>query len=115
VNYWEPWYLGFDPEHTRKPGLPTADNPRTGAYKQMIEEGRDLHEIHALIAPRPLLVSGGSEDPPPRWTALNHLVAVNKLLGFRDRVAMTTRPDHRPTMESNEALYAFFERFLKSK
>jgi len=112
VNYWEPWYLGLDRDHTRKPGLITADNPRTGAYKRMIEEGRDLHELHALIAPRPLLVSGGSEDPPSRWIALNHLAAVNKMLGFRDRVAMTNRPDHRPTAESNEALYRFFARIV---
>ena len=64
-------------------------------------------------APRPFLVSGGSEDPPSRWIALNHLVEVNRVLGYRDRVAMTTRPDHRPNAESNAALYTFFERFLK--
>src|SRR5262249_6354668 len=52
VNYWEPWYLGLDPaEKRRKEGVPSADNPRTGAYRRMIERGRDLHELHALIAP----------------------------------------------------------------
>jgi len=112
VNYWEPWYLGRELGRTRPPGVPTPENPRTGAYKQMIEEGRDLHEIHALIAPRPFLVSGGSEDPPSRWLALNRLVEVNTLLGYRDRVAMTNRAGHDPTPESNEALYGFFERFL---
>ncbi|PYK61477.1 MAG: sialidase [Verrucomicrobia bacterium] len=113
VNYWEPWYLGFDPAQKRpKPGIPTADNPRTGAYNKMVETGRDLHELHALIAPRPFLVSGGSEDPPARWTALNHAVAVNKLLGFTNRVAMTSRKGHTPTEESNAQLYAFFEHFL---
>jgi dienelactone hydrolase len=65
VNYWEPWYLGSDAKEKRpKPGVPAPENPRTGAYKQMIEGGRDLHELHALIAPRPFFVSGGSEDPP---------------------------------------------------
>ena len=113
VNYWEPWYLGLEPGVTRKPGLPSANNPRTGAYRNMIEQGRDLHEIHALIAPRPFLVSGGAEDPSSRWLALNHLVAVNRLLGHRERVAMTYRPAHRPTPESNADLFAFFERFLK--
>jgi hypothetical protein len=114
VNYWEPWYLGFDPEHPRpRSGLPSKDNPRTGAYKKMIETGRDLHELHALIAPRPFLVSGGSEDPPSRWLALNQAVAVNKLLGQTNRVAMTNRSDHPPTEESNAQLYAFFEYFLK--
>ena len=113
VNYWEPWYLGFDPLLRRpRAGIPSADNPRTGAYKAMIETGRDLHELHALIAPRPLLVSGGAEDPPARWTALNHTLAVNKLLGFTNRVAMTNRKGHNPTEESNAQLYDFFEHFL---
>jgi hypothetical protein len=113
VNYWEPWYLGFAPDHPRpKTGIPSKDNPRTGAYKKMMETGRDLHELHALIAPRPFLVSGGSEDPPLRWIALNHAVAVNQLLGQTDRVAMTNRPGHTPTAESNSALFAFFEHFL---
>jgi dienelactone hydrolase len=113
VNYWEPWYLGRDPARTRKPGVPNPENPRTGAYRAMVEQGRDLHELHALIAPRPLLVSGGSEDPPERWIALNHLIALNRLLGCKDRVAMTNRAGHDPTPESNTVLYAFFERFLK--
>jgi dienelactone hydrolase len=114
VNYWEPWYLGLDPDQKRpRAGLPTPDNPRTGAYRRMIETGRDLHELHALIAPRPFLVSGGSEDPPSRWLALNHLVAVNRLLGRTNRVALTSRPAHSPTEESNGQIYAFFEHFLK--
>ena len=96
VNYWEPWYLGCEPGRTRKPGIPTEENPRTGAYKQLVEAGHDLHELHALMAPRPFLVSGGSEDPPERWKALNHAVAVNQLLGYEDRVAMTNRDGHTP-------------------
>jgi dienelactone hydrolase len=115
VNYWEPWYLGLDEARSRKPGIPTVENPRTGAYARMIERGRDLHELHALIAPRPFLVSGGSEDPPARWTALNHLVAVNQLLGFTNRVAMTNRKEHSPDEDSNARLYAFFEYFLQRR
>jgi hypothetical protein len=38
---------------------------------------------------------------------------VNKLLGHSNRVAMTNRPGHLPTPESNEQIYLFFERFLK--
>lgn len=114
VNYWEPWYLGEEPGKKRKPGVPTPDNPRTGPYKKLIESGHDLHEVHVLMAPRPFLVSGGSEDPPERWRALNHSVAVNRLLGLTNRVAMTNRPAHDPNEESNEQLYAFFEYFLKS-
>jgi hypothetical protein len=113
VNYWEPWYLGMEPAMPRpKPGIPSADNPRTGAYKRMKETGRDLHELHALLAPRPFLVSGGAEDPPARWQALNHLVALNQLLGYTNRVAMTSRPEPSPNEESNAQLYAFFESFL---
>jgi dienelactone hydrolase len=115
VNYWEPWYLGADAVEKRpKAGVPTADNPRTGAYRRLVETDHDLHELHALIAPRPFFVSGGSEDPPSRWTALNHLVKINSLLGFNDRVAMSNRPAHSPTQESNEQLFAFFEHFLAS-
>jgi hypothetical protein len=65
-----------------------------------------------LMPPRPFLVSGGSEDTPERWTVLNHSIAVNKLLGYNNRVAMTNRPDHSPTDESNEQIYNFFEFFL---
>jgi len=113
VNYWEPWYLGWEPGRTRKRGVITAESPRTGAYKRLIESGHDLHELHALMAPRPFLVSGGSEDPLERWRALNHTVAVNKLLGYQDRVAMTNRPAHNPTEESNEQVYRFLESVLE--
>lgn len=114
VNYWEPWYLGLDPNMRRpKAGVPTKDNPRTGAYKTMIERGMDLHEIHALIAPRPFLVSGGSEDKVERWHGLHHLVQVNQILGKQDRVFMTLRDGHGPTPESNDQLAAFFQHFLK--
>jgi hypothetical protein len=112
VNYWDVWYLGYVPGKKGWCGIPNKDNPRTGAYKQFVEEGYDLHELHALMAPRPFLVSGGSEDRPMRWKALNHSVAVNKLLGYTNRVAMTNRKGHTPTLESNEQIYLFFEHFL---
>lgn len=113
VNYWEPWYLGRDPEVTRKRGVPSEGNPRTGAYKQLFEEGRDLHEVMALMAPRPFLVSGGSEDPPERWRALNRVREVYELLGAPNRVLMTNRPKHGPTPESNAVIYRFFEWTLR--
>ncbi|MEZ5384643.1 MAG: sialidase [Prosthecobacter sp.] len=113
INYQEPWYLGLDPAITRKPGLVNEQSPRTGAYKTLIEKGHNLQELHALMAPRPFLVSGGAEDPPKRWAALNHAIAVNKLLGYSGRVAMTNRPDHSPNEESNEQIYRFFEFWLK--
>ena len=115
VNYWEQWYIGFDPALTeqRKPGIPNDKNPRTGPYKQFMADGRDLTDLHALIAPRPFFVSGGSEDPVERWKSLNHLVAVNKLLGAEQRVGMSNRKMHAPDAESNELLCLFFEHALK--
>ena len=113
VNYWEPWYLGYHPPPWRTRGVITKENPAKGLYPQLVAEGYDLHELHALMAPRPFLVSGGAEDPEERWLALNHTLAVNKLLGYQNRVAMTNRPEHAPNAESNEQMYSFFEYFLK--
>jgi len=113
VNYWEPWYLGYEPNTQRKRGVPSADNPRTGLYRQMFEAGEDLVDLHALMAPRPVLVSGGTADPPRNWQALNHLAAVNEVLGCRNRVAMTSRAIHVPTPEALELELAFLEYWLK--
>ena len=116
VNYWDVWYLGFelgavaDPKNAgpfRK--LPTEGQARTGAYRALIEGGHDLVELHALMAPRPFLVSGGTADLPERWPALNHTIAVNKLLGYDRRVALTHRDGHTPTPAANEQVYRFFE------
>ncbi len=114
VNYWEPWYLGWRPDVQRQRGIVSETSPRTGPYKRMVETGHDLHELHALMAPRPFLVSGGAEDPPERWRALNHTVAVNTLLGRSHRVAMTHRDTHSPTARSNAQIYNFFEYCLGS-
>jgi hypothetical protein len=113
VNYWECWYLGSEPGRHRTPGVPTPENPRTGAYQELIATGHDLSELMALMAPRPFLVSGGSEDPPARWLALNRVTEVYDVLGVTNRVALTSRKDHTPTAESNDQIYAFFELVLK--
>ena len=113
VNYWDPWYLGAQPGPPRPVGLPDEAHPRTGAYRVMMEQGMDLHELQALMAPRPFLVSGGAEDGPGRWPVLNHCIGVNRLLGYEQRVGMSNRPKHDPTPESNELIYHFFEHFLK--
>jgi dienelactone hydrolase len=116
VNYWDVWYLGFesgamaDPKNAgpfRK--LPAEGQPRTGAYQALVEGGHDLVELHALMAPRPFLVSGGTADLLERWPALNHAISVNKLLGYDDRVALTARDGHAPTESANEQVYRFFE------
>ena len=64
------------------------------------------------MAPRPFLVSGGCSDGSERWTALNHAVAVNRLLGYEGRVAMTNRPLHDPDSLSKALAFAFFEFWL---
>ena len=115
VNYWEPWYLGFESGVKRKPGVIKPDNPRTGPYRKLMETNHDLTELHALMAPRPFLVSGGSEDTPAAWRALNHSIAVNKLLGQENRVAMTNRKEHSLNPEAMEQVCLFFEHFLKGE
>lgn len=113
ANYWDVWYLGYERKNRRPPwSPPSKKHPRTGAYRKLVEDGRDLHELHALMAPRPFLVSGGVCDPSRRWRALNHSVEVNRLLGFNNRVAMTNRRNHSPSAKSNEQLYAFLKYFL---
>ena len=113
VNYWEPWYLGYYPPPWGDTWLKTGQTVNAhGIYPQLQKEGYDLHELHALMAPRPFLVSGGSSDPVERWIPLNHTIAVNKMLGYKNRVAMTNRIEHSPDKSSNEIMYLFFEYFL---
>lgn len=119
VNYWANSYLGS--ELGRPADLERVDpyfalprQGRTGAYKELVEGGHDLVELHALLAPRPFLVSGGSADLPERWPALNHAIAVNRLLGVEHRVAMSNREGHSPTDESNRQIREFFEWSLGS-
>lgn len=127
VNYWDRWYLGAKTGEVVEAGteyrfrkLPSerqaaGEAARTGAYKELVEGQHDLVELHALMAPRPFLVSGGTADLPERWTALNHSIAVNSRLGFRDRVAMTNRATHSPTEHSNAQIYRFFEWWLMER
>ena len=112
VNYWEPWYLGYYPPPWNKTWNKTGENAK-GLYLELLKNGYDLHELHALMAPRPFLVSGGSSDPVERWIPLNHTIAVNNLLGYKNRVAMTNRPNHSPNSESNAVVFSFLEYILK--
>ncbi len=116
INYWEPWYLGYYPppwtDTWRNKGIVPGAK---GLYPKLIKEGYDLQELHALMAPRPFLVSGGLADEPNRWEVLNYTVKVDKLLGYSDRVALTSREGHLPTIDSNKAIYEFFQYFLMCK
>ena len=111
VNYWEPWYLGYYPPPWTNEWSPTGVNAK-GIYPELLKEGYDLHELHALMAPRPFLVSGGSSDLVERWNPLNHSIAVNHLLGYQHRVAMSNRAEHSPDEASNEIIYSFFKYYL---
>ena len=62
-------------------------------------EGHDLNELHALMAPRPFMVSGGRVDRPERWKALNSAIALYKFLGYENRIAMTNRAQTCPKPE----------------
>ena len=115
VNYWEPYYLGYHTPPWRKRSIITSGNPARGLYVKLRDEGYDLHELHALMAPRPFLVSGGSEDTEERWIPLNHSIAVNRLLGYSNRVAMSNREKHDPNEDSNEILCTFFTYYLNNK
>jgi hypothetical protein len=116
ANYWEPWYLGYDvgAATQRSPGVPAADNPRTGAYARLYESGHDLTELHALIAPRPFLVAGGSVDTESRWQPLNRDIELNEVLGHTNRVAMMNRPSHFIDANTNERVTDFFDYFLNT-
>ncbi|MEO6739438.1 MAG: sialidase, partial [Chthoniobacteraceae bacterium] len=59
-------------------------------------------------------VSGGSEDVPWHWRALNHTRALYEMLGVPNRVAMTHRDGHGPTPEAMEQMCGFLEFFLKA-
>ncbi|MBL8027015.1 MAG: prolyl oligopeptidase family serine peptidase [Fibrobacteres bacterium] len=111
ANWWESWYLGW------APGMPmpmwSVPPPRYGAYKTLVDSMRDLTDLHALMAPTPLLLSGGKIDKLDKWKALNHLKSVNDILGFRNRIAMTTRPEHAPVDSCNAVMADFLLFFLK--
>jgi len=111
VNYWAPWYLGYYPPPWTE-GKSEIDSSR-GLYPELIQKGYDLTELHALMAPRPFLVSGGSEDSLDRWIPLNQTIRVNEFLGYKQRVGMINRRGHSPDAAANEKAWQFFEHFLK--
>ncbi len=113
INYYEPWYLGYEAGRLRPRGVPSTEKPRTGLYRKMFESGESMVDLHALMAPRPFLISGGSEDVPWHWRALNHTRALYDLLGAPNRVAMTHREGHSPTPEAMEQMCRFLVHFLK--
>jgi len=113
VNYWAPWYLGYFPPPWAEGNSEIGRSG--GLYPELIKKGYDLTELHALMAPRPFLVSGGSEDSLDRWIPLNQTIRVNKFLGYKNRVGMINRKEHTPDAASNDKTWQFFEYFLNAK
>ena len=114
INYWEPWYLGYRPRPWQDTWKEDGYLNREGAYKKLRDNGHDLHELHALMAPRPFLVSGGYSDGAERLPVLMRTVEVNRMLGYDDRVYFTSRPSHAPTPEANKVICDFFIHFLQT-
>ena len=94
MNYWEPWYLGFDAKVQRARasiGHEPPYRPLQGADRFRSRPGRSAR----IDGSHTVLVSGGVQDPPRNWLALNHLVAVNNVLGQKDRAFLTARAHPR--------------------
>lgn len=112
INYWEPWYLGYYPPPWTDTWNPDGPTERRGAYGQLVAGAHNLHELHALMAPRPFLVSGGYSDGADRLPILMQTAEVYSLLGEKEKIAFTMRPGHAPTPEANAVLCDFFIYFL---
>ena len=117
TDYWSPWYLGMPlapPRLHARRDLDDEPRLRATGYKALMDAHLNLTELHALMAPRPFLVSAGSNrrpgwlassaDDESRWQALNHSIAVNRFLSYENRVALTNRGGHEPTAQSNEQI-----------
>ncbi len=114
TNYWESWYLGWEPGRNEEANKRiTPEIKRFSAYKKLWEENHDLHELLALMAPRPFLVSGGSCDKPRQWRPLNRVGEVYQVMGYSHRIGMTNRENHKITPEDNARIIRFLEKTLK--
>ncbi|EDY19100.1 putative sialidase [Chthoniobacter flavus Ellin428] len=118
ANYGDPWFLGRFIGTVRAAPRRDDDHPRIGAFAAIYNAGLNLNDLHALMAPRPLLVMAGtkrlpslaitSADDEGRWTVLNHTIAVNRLLGYDHRVGMLNHASHEMTPEWKAQIARFF-------
>ena len=112
VNYWEPWYLGYDPKVRRKPGVPSEANPRTGLYKELIDASEDLVDLHALDGPssgagiRRRARPAEELASPQSLGRREHLARIQES-GLFDRSERRTSPRPRPSSWSLRSLNTF--------
>lgn len=104
-----------------------ATNPRLNmeVYRAVPDSGVmdvpfDMHELLALIAPRPLLLSTSDEDfvfPNGGWSArraLERIKPVYELLGARENLSSYFfNGGHNFTAEASANAYSWLERWLK--
>lgn len=118
ANYGDPWFLGRFLGTVRASPRRDDDHPRVGAFAALYNAGLNLNDMHALMAPRPLLVMAGtkrlpslaitSADDEGRWAVLNHTIAVDRLLGYENRVGMLNHASHEMTPEWKAQIAQFF-------
>jgi hypothetical protein len=117
LGYWDPGLLGWVPNAVQDYRKPCEGAPRYGAYKALWENGDNLHELLALMAPRPTLITGGSWDSADgrwpdyisRWPQLNQIAEVNTLLEAQKRIGIAQRDGHWVTVESAATMIDFLE------
>jgi dienelactone hydrolase len=97
-NWDAPWYLGAQ---VKSPGF----------------QGRDHHELIALIAPRALLVIGGeSADGAKSWPYIEANLGVWKAFDATDRLGLLRHTDGHnfpPPGEDRERVYRWLDHWLK--
>jgi len=70
-------------------------------------------ELHALMAPRPFLVSGGTLPTCGTMAGAQPRCRRQSVLGFENRVAMTNRKEHGPSKGTTSRFIASLEWWLK--
>jgi hypothetical protein len=73
----------------------------------------DLHDLYTLMAPRPFMLVRGAVDRSKDGSILNPAIAVNRLLDFKHRVAMTS--SNWRFLTNKEPIYRFFQWWLQEK
>jgi dienelactone hydrolase len=96
-----------------------VQQPGAEFVRTFCARGRDLHELHALIAPRPLLSINGEIDPRTPMPGLNECAeaarAAYRAAGAEEKFVLRIQPNtgHKVLPESLTAAKEWFVRWLK--